>query len=92
MANSYFQVDVGVNVGGVTIDATTSNVIISNQANWATATTGGNLIMTGGNINMTTGNIITGGTITMNNTQRNLVANSVVQKSYVDNMSVVFGI
>ena len=61
MANSYFEVDVGVNVGGVSITATS-------------------------------GNITTTGNITINSTSYNMSANSVVQKSYVDNIAVVFGI
>jgi hypothetical protein len=65
MANSYFEVDVGVNVGGVSITATTGNI--------------------------TAGNITTTGNITINSAY-NMTANSVVQKSYVDNIAVVFGI
>jgi hypothetical protein len=61
MANSYFEVDVGVNVGGVSITATS-------------------------------GNITTTGNITINSSTINMSANSVVQKSYVDNIAVVFGI
>ena len=61
MANAYFEVDTGVNVGNVTITALSGNIT-------------------------TTGNIV------MNSTTISYQANSVVKKSYVDNIAVVFGI
>lgn len=61
MANAYFEVDTGVNVGGVSITAISGNI-----------TTTGNIVMNGGTISYQ--------------------ANSVVRKSYVDNLAVVFGI
>lgn len=89
MSNQYFTVDVGVNVGGVSINGTTSNVattgnlvvtgaagnvyLTSNPSNWTTATTGANLVMTGGNITMTTGNITLGGNIV---TSGNIILNT----------------
>jgi hypothetical protein len=67
MANSFFTVDVGVNVGGVSINGVTGNIT-------------------------TSGNIVTTGNIILNTSQISYNANSVTPKSYVDNISVVFGV
>ena len=46
MANSYFEVDVGVNVGGVSISATSGNI-----------TTTGNIILNTSSINYTANSV-----------------------------------
>jgi hypothetical protein len=87
MANSYFEVDVGVNVGGVRITGTSGNITTSGSL------AVGNVTVYAANGSITSnGNITTTGNITINSTAYNMSANSVVQKSYVDNIAVVFGI
>lgn len=46
MANSYFEVDVGVNVGGVSISATSGNI-----------TTSGNIILNTTSVNYTANSV-----------------------------------
>jgi hypothetical protein len=67
MANSYFEVDVGMKVGGVVLTAANNNI-------------------------STTGNITTTGNLILNSSQISYTANSVTPKSYVDNISIVFGV
>ena len=67
MANSYFEVDVGIKVGGAVLTAANNEIT-------------------------TSGNITTTGNIILNTSQINYSANSVTPKSYVDNISIVFGV
>lgn len=139
MADKYFIVDVGVNVGGVSIDALNSNVqsngsiTVGNVTVYAAngiITSNGNIrstdalnagrvtiygangaITSNGNVTTTdaitvgrvslyaaNGNITSNGSITttgnmfINTTQFSYSANSVPQKSYVDVISVTFGV
>ena len=82
MANAYYNVETGLSVGpssNVVIDATTGNI-----------TSLGNISISG--ILTANGNIVTTGNITINSTTYAYTANSVLPKSYVDNIAVVFGI
>ena len=78
MANSFFEVETGVNVGGVSINATSGNI-----------STTGNAIITG--TASVTGNLTVRGNVTLNTTTLNYNANAVMPKQYVDVISVVFG-
>jgi hypothetical protein len=78
MANSYFEVDTGVNVGGVSISATSGNI-----------STTGNAIITG--TASVTGNLTVSGNLTLNTTTLNYNANAAMPKQYMDVIAVVFG-
>lgn len=78
MANSFFEVETGVNVGGVSINATTGNI-----------STTGNASITG--MASITGNLNLSGNLMLNASTISYSANSVMPKQYVDVISVVFG-